>query len=259
MESEAEGDRLEEKTDKAETLRQLQLVGLQPGMTALDAGAGTGAVARVMAEIVGAEGEVTAFDASEKRMLQGERLARDAGIKNMHFQAGDIYSPPFQEGQFDFVWSRFVFEYLSDPELAMEKLVSLVKPGGRLVVGDLDGNAVFHAGMEPDLEKKLHKVIDAFQDAFDPYAGRKLFGHFHKNKLQDIQVHCMPYHLYAGSLPDSEMSNWQGKLDTICPYGIKALGGEDEYVRFSEEFMAFLRRPETLTYSTLFLVSGVRL
>ena len=48
MESPEEADRLEAKTDAALSERLLRQAGLTTGMRVLDAGAGTGAVARVM-------------------------------------------------------------------------------------------------------------------------------------------------------------------------------------------------------------------
>ena len=48
MENPAEASRLEAKTDPAVTERLLSWAGVAAGMRALDAGAGTGAVARVM-------------------------------------------------------------------------------------------------------------------------------------------------------------------------------------------------------------------
>lgn len=258
MESGNEGERLENKTDPVETERQLKLVGLEPGMKALDAGAGTGAVARVMAKIVGADGKVTAFDASENRLSQGKKLAMDAGLDNMIFKSGDIMSPPFPNGEFDFVWSRFVFEYLSDPETAMDRLTDLVVPGGRLVVGDLDGNAIFHDGMDRDLEDTLHKILNSFQNDFDPYAGRKLYRRFYQRGFKEIQVDCFPHYVYAGVVPKDHLSNWEGKLSGLRTHGVKVLGSSEDYDRFSERFLGFLKSPDTFTYSMLFLVSGIK-
>jgi len=258
MESKTEGSRLEKKTDPVETERQLRLVGLKPGMKALDAGAGTGAVARVMAKLVGSRGEVVAFDASESRLQQGEKLADAAGLKNIFFKSGDILSPPFPSESFDFVWCRFVFEYLSDPDTAMDKLANLVLPGGTLVISDLDGNAIFHDGMDSELEETLHKVLNSFQDNFDPYAGRKLYRRFFQRGFKDIQVHCLPYNLYAGTIPEDHLSNWEDKFKSVRSHAIKELGSSKRYEQFVEHFIAFLKSPETFTYSTLFLVSGVK-
>jgi len=258
MDSATEGSRLEKKTNRHETERQLRLVGLQPGMKVLDAGAGTGAVSRVIANIVGPTGEVTAFDGSEVRLRQGEVLAAKEGLRNLTFRSGNIVSPPFARESFDFVWCRFVFEYLANPDAAMEQLIDLVAPGGVLAISDLDGNVVFHDGMEAEVEKTWHRILNSFQDAFDPYAGRKLYRRFCQRNLHEIQVHCLPYHLYAGAIPEHDLENWQAKLDTIRPYGIKELDSVEQYDRFVEQFIHFLKRPDTFTYSILFLVRGIK-
>src|SRR5262245_61364747 len=115
MDNVREAERLELKTDEAETRAQLALVGLQRGMHALDAGAGSGAVARTMAQEVGPSGRVVALDGSNERLEAGRHLAQEAGL-NVEFVCGDLLKPPFPPASFDFVWSRFTFEYLSNPD-----------------------------------------------------------------------------------------------------------------------------------------------
>jgi SAM-dependent methyltransferase len=255
MESQGEARRLETKTDPAETLRQLTMVGLRPGMRALDAGAGTGAVARVMAEMVGSGGSVVAFDGSEDRIAEGARMA---SAPNLSFVAGDLYEPRLPEGSFDFVWCRFLFEYLANPDGVLLQLVRLLKPGGKLVVGDLDGNTVFHYPIEPEVEADLARLMRALEGRFDPFAGRKLYHRFRRAGLADLRVHLLPYHLYAGVAPEHEMLNWQAKFDTLREVGARALGSVEAYDRFGKRFLQMLRDPDALTYSTLFLVEGVR-
>lgn len=258
MESETEGTRLEKKTDVREMEDHLNLAGLKPGMRALDAGAGTGAVARVMARLVGPDGAVTALDASQARLRQGEILAKEEGIENLRFVHGDLLSPPLPKESFDFIWSRFVFEYLAAPDEVMDRLLELLKPGGKLVVGDLDGNMIFHDGLDPKMENILYRIMDSFQGVFDPYAGRKLYRRFYQKGLSDIQVHCLPYHLYAGAIPEDQLDNWRGKFMTIRSQAVQAIGSLAQYDEFADYFIDFLQRPDTLTYSTLFLVSGTK-
>src|SRR5262245_27622481 len=114
MEDPREAVRLEDKTDPVETDRQLSLVGLGEGMRALDAGAGTGAVARRMARLVGPRGEVVAVDRSSDRLAYGAEVARREDLRNLSF-----VKSPLEElgaaniGEFDLVWSRFVIEYVA--------------------------------------------------------------------------------------------------------------------------------------------------
>jgi SAM-dependent methyltransferase len=257
MESVDEARRLEEKTDAEAVRARLRLVGLDEGMRALDAGAGTGAIARVMAELVGGRGAVVAFDASKERLEHGRRLAAERGIDNLTFVEGDLYAPSLPAASFDFVWCEFVFEYLADPDRALAQLVRLVRPGGKLVVGDLDGNGLFHDPMPAGFAEDLEALRGALDGAFDPIAGRRLFHRFRKAGLAGMKVQALPYHLYPGAAPEREMNNWETKFKTLRPRGVRALG-EARYDRFATQFLSLLRDPDALSYSVLFLVEWTR-
>ena len=208
MESAHEAARLEAKTDPERVRQRLEAVGIRPGIRALDAGAGTGAVARVMAEMVAPGGEVIALDFSLDRTRRGSRIARQSGVENLRFIVDDLYSPALRPQSFDFVWCEFIFEYLAEPDLVLSQLADLVRRGGKLVVGDLDGNGMFHYPISPELEGALNRLQEALQGLFDPYAGRKLYHRFCKLGLVPNKVHVLPYHLYAGSISANELSNW---------------------------------------------------
>lgn len=258
MESASEAERLEAKTREHVSLQQLELVGLQPGMRALDVGSGTGAVARAMAGIVGERGSVVAFDASHERLHHGAALAQQAEIDNLRFVAGDLYAPALRPASFDFIWCRYVFQYLRDPAAALDHLIALAKPGGKIVVGDLDGYGLFHHPCPPELVEGLAKLERAFAGRFDPFAGRKLYPLFHQAGLQNICVHLLPHHLYAGRASDDDLANWEMKFRTLRRAGSLAFGGEAPYDSFVRNFLDFLASPSTFTYSVLLLVEGLR-
>ncbi|MGB8222422.1 MAG: methyltransferase domain-containing protein [Polyangiales bacterium] len=256
MESVDEAARLELKTNDDESQAQLRMIGIQPGMNVLDAGTGTGAVARTMASLVGPQGSVTALDQSEERLGRGRALAAD--IPNIRFVAGDLYDPPLSDGAFDLVFSRFVFEYLQEPESAVRSLLRLVRPGGKLVVGDLDGQGLRHFPITPEFEAKLQVARNALQPHLDPYVGRKLFHLFRAADLESIQVHVLPYAVFAGTAPEVALENWIQKFSATRAVLEPALGGPRGYHAFTSEFLAMLRSPDIFSYSTLIYVEGVR-
>lgn len=258
MEHASEAERLEAKTEASVTERLLSLVGLSGGMRALDAGAGTGAVARVMSRLVGPSGSVVALDRSVERLGHGERLAREAGTENLTFMTADLEAGPIDAPPFDFVWCRFVFEYLANPDRALTNLVASTRIGGKVIVGDLDGNAVFHHPCPPEVETGLARVVQTLEGRFDPYAGRKLYARFKRQNLKDVSVHAEPYHLYAGAAPETAMQNWTEKLATIRPAALGAFDSEVAYDRWAASFLELLRDPNSFTYSVLVLVQGTR-
>jgi len=259
MESPSEGARLELKTSALETERQLLLVGLRSGMQVLDAGCGTGAVARVMSRIVGPNGAVTAADASSARLALGRELAEREECSNLSFVRADLTEAPVAASRFDLVWSRFVFEYLPRPEVLLHHLITSTKVGGKVVVGDLDGNGMFHFPMSKALEHGLDVIVKSLSGHFDPYVGRKLFSMFRRAGLGDVRVHALPYHLYAGEVAAQEMSNWKAKLETLRSIGTEALGGPHAYDTWAAEFVRHLADPDSFTYSILIIAEGIRL
>jgi SAM-dependent methyltransferase len=228
-------------------------------MLTLDAGGGTGAVARVMSRVVGPSGKVVVLDRSADRLREGRRLALLEGCSNISFVRADLEQLPDLGGTFDFVWCRFVFEYLANPDLVFENLVRAARVGGRVVVGDLDGNGVQHHPVSTELQRGLTILIEVLGTRFDPFAGRKLFTRARRAGLEDICVHVRPYHLYAGSIPGSALPNWRQKFQVIRPLAIQAFGSESAYGRFVDQFLAHLQDPDSFTYSSLILISGKRL
>jgi ubiquinone/menaquinone biosynthesis C-methylase UbiE len=258
MESAAEAARLEGKTDDAISHQQLTLTGLGSGMRALDAGCGTGAVARVMAKIVGPEGSVVAADASAERVEAGRALAAQSQIDNLEFVQADLRAAPVIRESFDYVWSRFLFEYLADPDVVLRQLIEATVVGGKVVVGDLDNNSLIHYPMSESAAAGLARMIDALKGQFDPLAGRKLYHRFQQQGLANIRAHVLPYHVYAGPAPAADMANWTAKFVTLRAVGARAFDSGPAYERWVEEFIDHLRDPAVFTYSTLIIVEGTR-
>jgi len=255
MEDPTEAIRLEEKTDVSTTERLLTKMGLKKGDTVLDAGAGTGAVARVMSKIVGDNGNVMALDFSAGRLAHGEGIVKRETLNNICFVQGDLYNLGLVAEKFDFVWCRFVLEYLDAPLQVVKSLWHVVKPGGLLVLGDLDGNMIFHDGLDLDLKKMLDRLLEEISVNFDPYIGRKLYRFAYALSPSKIQTNVESYHLFAGAATERDISNWESKLERVSGIG-KDLFGNEDYARFCRRFVHFLRDQSTFTYSMLILVSA---
>lgn len=258
MEHPHEAQRLEGKTDAARDRQQLELVGLKPGMTVLDAAGGTGAVARTMAKLVGPHGRVTVLDRSEERLRFGEAKAAELGLGNISFACHDLLGEPLLRDHFDLAWCRFAFEYLGDPVAALRNLVQYVRVGGKIVVGDLDGNGVTQYPTNPIVQQGIELVLRSVEGLFDPFVGRKLVSYFHAAEVRIDAVHVQPYHVYAGRVDDADLDNWRSKLAQLRARCAPSFAQESDYDRFATEFLRHLVAPGVFTYSTLILVEGTR-
>jgi 2-polyprenyl-6-hydroxyphenyl methylase / 3-demethylubiquinone-9 3-methyltransferase len=108
------------------------------GLTLLDVGCGAGIVSEPVSRL-GAK--VTAIDASERNILVAKQHAEKSGV-DVNYQnllPEDIAST----GQtFDIVMSLEVIEHVANPDVFLNILINLVKPGGVLVIGTINRTAM---------------------------------------------------------------------------------------------------------------------
>ena len=107
---------------------RLLALGVAPGWRCLDVGAGTGSIARWLAEDI-AVAEVVAVD-------RDTRFLHEAAGPRLTVLAADVSSPSFAPGLFDLVHARFLLMHLRDRADVLRRLAAAVAPGGLLVLSD---------------------------------------------------------------------------------------------------------------------------
>jgi ubiquinone/menaquinone biosynthesis C-methylase UbiE len=157
------------------------------------------------------------------------------------------------------VYCRLLLEYLPDKPGAVAELVRVCRPGGQVLLFDLDGQLVWHHPPDPELEIGIQKVLGALQKTgFDPFVGRKLYALAHAAGLQHIEVRIDPYHLYAGRIDEESHRLWALKLDIVKPIAAQVLGGDEAAEWLARRFLEYLQQEDTLTYSVSVTVIGTR-
>ncbi|MCD1258972.1 methyltransferase domain-containing protein [Paenibacillus athensensis] len=107
---------------------------LRPGMTVLDAGCGTGAITRGIAEAVGPEGRVLGIDSSPQLIERARQLHGD--VPGLSFAVEDVYELSAYREQFDLVTAARLFVWLAEPERALAALLGAVRIGGQIMIAD---------------------------------------------------------------------------------------------------------------------------
>jgi ubiquinone/menaquinone biosynthesis C-methylase UbiE len=121
-----------EERRRAQLAEDVRLfTGLQGDERALDAGAGTGALAFALSPLVR---EVVAVDLVPDLLERGRAAA--AAFPNVTFVEGDAMALPFGPGSFDVAGSRHTLHHVSRPELAVAELARVTRPGGLILVID---------------------------------------------------------------------------------------------------------------------------
>lgn len=101
------------------------------GMRVLDLASGTGEPALTLAEVVGAEGHVTATDLVPEMLAVAEESARQSGLTNISFQQADAEALPFPDQVFDVVTCRLGVMFFPNVGQALRETRRVLKPGGR--------------------------------------------------------------------------------------------------------------------------------
>jgi ubiquinone/menaquinone biosynthesis C-methylase UbiE len=106
---------------------------LRPEMVVADVGSGTGFVAAGLAPLVA---RVYAVDASAAMLEAGKRNL--AGFSNIEQRLADGATLPFEDATLDAVFANMYLHHCPDPFAAIAEMVRVLKPGGRLVITDMD-------------------------------------------------------------------------------------------------------------------------
>jgi ubiquinone/menaquinone biosynthesis C-methylase UbiE len=116
--------------------RIVALAGIQATDKVVDIGAGTGLLALAVAP---AASHVWAVDISGAMLAYLDAKARSAGLQNIEVVEASAVSLPLVDGSVDVAVSNYCLHHLSnaDKHRALAELHRVLRPGGRLVVGDM--------------------------------------------------------------------------------------------------------------------------
>lgn len=120
------------------SIRGLEAAGVDTARRAADIGCGTGTMSRWLAARMGEGSRVDAIDISADQLAVARAVPAAAGAEAIDFSLASAYEPALPHGQYDIVFMRLVLCHLKEPEKAIAAMADLLRPGGRLVVVDMD-------------------------------------------------------------------------------------------------------------------------
>ncbi|MGN7612072.1 methyltransferase domain-containing protein [Magnetococcales bacterium HHB-1] len=254
QESEEELTRLKAQARLALALEEkvLRQAGLTQGMRALDVGCGPGITSCLMAKVVGDGGHVTGVDFDPRMIQNANQEAEKQRLDNISFEEGSIYNLTLEKKQADFVYSRFVFQHLDQPEQALQQLMKVVKPGGVVCLIDVDDDwLTFYP--EPEGFKKLMRATQAVQREAggDRFVGRKLGPYLAQAGFSQVRV--IPVTFTSGDIGMDALVGLN--IDPRIEY-VEA-SQEEEAKQWIQSVQALIKQPEAWGYATYFMAVGV--
>jgi len=150
----------------------MDTIGVLPGMTVAEVGAGNGRLAVKMAKLVGIEGKVYANDIDPAAIRFMRKRIRREKVKNMTVIKGKIADPLLPHGKFDIVYVVNTYSHFDKPVELLKNMIPAFKPGGRLVIIEYDPVKAPEAGSHSTSKET---VLDEAEKAGYYLIGLKTF------------------------------------------------------------------------------------
>jgi predicted methyltransferase len=159
-----------ERDEAGEPGQLVRLLGIRPGMTVADIGAGSGYLTVRLSPIVGGKGRILAQDI-EPNYLQGlGQRVKSLKLKNVTVSLGEAHDPRLTKGSVDVAIMVHMYHEISDPYALLYNLAPAFKRGGQLGVVDLRADTSHH-GTPPALLKCELAAVGYRQIAVHSLAG----------------------------------------------------------------------------------------
>jgi SAM-dependent methyltransferase len=120
--------------------RLREVLGAEPGERVLEVGPGTGYYTLDVANWVGPGGAVEILDVQQEMLDHTMGRASEQGLANITPTLADATAMPYEDGSIDAAYLVTVLGEIPDQDAALRELARVLKPGGRLVVGELMGD-----------------------------------------------------------------------------------------------------------------------
>ncbi|OYU14230.1 MAG: SAM-dependent methyltransferase [Alphaproteobacteria bacterium PA4] len=143
----ADEDSRDKAGEAASVIRQL---GIKPGQTVADIGAGSGYYTMRVAPIVGPKGQVIAQDIVQRYLDDLKARTQKAGLTNVRFVKGSTSDPRLPRASVDVALLIHMYHEIAQPYALLYNLRASLKPDARIAIVDLERAAEYH-GMPKEL------------------------------------------------------------------------------------------------------------
>lgn len=212
-------------------------------MACLEIGCGGGDLAFDMARMVGATGRVVGTDIDEKKLELARNEAREQQLHNVEFQLADITrtEPPTE---FDLVHARFVLTHLRNPVQALAKMRTALRPGGVIVLEDIDFRGYF---CHPDCAA-LWRYVELYTETArhrgaNANIGPQLPALLLESGFEDVEMNVVQPAGTGGEVKLLNPITMENIADSVVAEGLASAEEIDQVV---SELYEFARRQDTV-------------
>jgi SAM-dependent methyltransferase len=174
---------------------------VRPGWECVDVGCGAMGVLRPLSERVGEGGRVLGIDADESFVRAAELFIADNELTNVRVKQADIFSDGLPDEMFDLVHLRFMFAPYGRDDDLLARALTLLRPGGVLVVQEPDASSWNTMPPHPAFEELKSLILDTVRRGGGDFnAGQRVFRRLRRSGLQKVMARAC-VHALSGAHP----------------------------------------------------------
>ena len=159
-----------ERDNAGEPTQLARLLGIKPGMTVADIGAGSGYYVVRLSPVVGPHGRIIAEDVVTKYLQGLQSRVRDLGLQNVVITLGEPHDPGLPADSLDIAILVHMYHEIAQPYGLLYNLVPALKPGARVGIVDAYGPTSEH-GTPPSLLRCELAAVGYREISLDRLAG----------------------------------------------------------------------------------------
>ena len=169
--------------------RALATAAVRSGDTAADIGCGTGFITE---GLIRAGLHVIAVDQSEAMLAQMK--SKFADIPDIDYHRGEAEQLPIADGSVDYVFANMYLHHVEKPSIAIKEMARILKPGGALVITDLDNHT-------------FGSLKDEHHDRWLGFDRQHIRQWFAEAGLRRVTIDCVGEHCCAQSNNESQSAS----------------------------------------------------
>jgi len=215
----------------------LSRLGLREGMKCLDIGCGIGEVTMQLARWVGPRGLAVGCDREEGFIATARAEAARQGV-TAEFRVADA-ADLGAAAMFDLAYARFLLAHLSRPDAALGQMIQCVRPGGLVVVEDIDFPGHFCYPACPAFDRYVELFGQVVKrNGGDAAFGPRLLGLFRDACLDEVGLDVVLPTFCAGEGKRVAPVTMEHIRDSLMGAGLATAGEVDQLVRELDAFAA---------------------
>ena len=147
-------------------VRMLRNLGVKDNDLILEVGSGPGFYTKILLDNF-IDSEMVSLDIDETLLNFSNDMLKKDYKKRVTFLNDDIGNSSIPDGYFDTIIARFVFQHLKEPIAALKEIYRVLKPGGKVIIIDVDSELWGATFPKSDLINNLNLDLAKYQSSLN--------------------------------------------------------------------------------------------